>query len=348
MSDSHLSRPLCELAEELAGLISQLCELMIRKWTQSELKKGTPMVEFYRAISPDRLSRLEMPSLRLVAWAEQHKPAKERRQFQERYTSFCKLTMHFGTLVNPSTYLFSGLHVSPPQTSVVLLDDRHLMQAKLAGSHLPETLRAWALEMRQQAAKAQEPTEEAAGDPVETPQSQELQAGATPKPADGGDDRSPDGPKEDEYDDRSPDGPKEDEYDGRSLGGPKEDEYDDRVAWWMGKRIYLGSNTQISRLFWLLANPVGRAHLFSEVQRAVDQMEANTDTGSTPEDVEKSRKRICKAVSKLKAAMREAGLDDHFLIHHASGEYSMIPRYGPYGEKKTRFPTKGSGVPRGR
>ena len=166
MSDSHLSRPLCELAEELAGLISQLCELMIRKWTQSELKKGTPMVEFYRAISPDRLSRLEMPSLRLVAWAEQHKPAKERRQFQERYTSFCKLTMHFGTLVNPSTYLFSGLHVSPPQTSVVLLDDRHLMQAKLAGSHLPETLRAWALEMRQQAAKAQEPTEEAAGDPV--------------------------------------------------------------------------------------------------------------------------------------------------------------------------------------
>jgi hypothetical protein len=47
-------------------------------------------------------------------------------------------------------------------------------------------------------------------------------------------------------------------------------EHDPRVAWCVGKRIYLGDDSQISRLFWLLARTVGRACTLAEVQRAVD------------------------------------------------------------------------------
>jgi len=43
------------------------------------------------------------------------------------------------------------------------------------------------------------------------------------------------------------------------AGGPTEDPHDNRVAWWAGKRIYLGNDTEVSRLFWLLAKPVGAA-----------------------------------------------------------------------------------------
>jgi len=42
-----------------------------------------------------------------------------------------------------------------------------------------------------------------------------------------------------------------------SAGGPEPDPHDARKAIWVGKRIYLGDDTQVSRLFWLLARPVG-------------------------------------------------------------------------------------------
>lgn len=45
----------------------------------------------------------------------------------------------------------------------------------------------------------------------------------------------------------------------------------------MGKRIYLGNDTQVSRLFRLLASPLGRAYPLCEVQRAVDNMETTRD-----------------------------------------------------------------------
>jgi len=117
------------------------------------------------------------------------------------------------------------------------------------------------------------------------------------------------------------------------AAGPMPDEHDERVAWWVGKRIYLGRDTQVSRLFWLLAKPVGRAHSLGAVQRAVDGMETNAGTGSTPKEIEKARKRVRKAISKLRAALREAKLDDHYVIHRGGTqdepEYSLIPRFGP-------------------
>lgn len=119
--------------------------------------------------------------------------------------------------------------------------------------------------------------------------------------------------------------------DGNKYDVPQIDEYDDRVAWWIGKRIYLGRDTQVARLFWLLAKPVGRARTLAEVQRAVEDMETNADAGSTPEEIEKAAKRLRKVVSKLKAAMREAELDDHFVIHRGGSqrepEYSFVPRF---------------------
>jgi hypothetical protein len=53
----------------------------------------------------------------------------------------------------------------------------------------------------------------------------------------------------------------------------RRDEHDVRIAWCVGKPIYLGHDTQVSRLFWLLASPVGRAQPLAKVQRAIDGIE---------------------------------------------------------------------------
>lgn len=114
------------------------------------------------------------------------------------------------------------------------------------------------------------------------------------------------------------------------VGGPTEDPHDNRVAWWVGKRIYLGNDTEVSRLFWLLAKPVGRAANLAQVQRAIDGME--TDRDGRPDDVRKAAQRVRKVISKLRAALREAGLDDHVLIvkdgPRADPQYSMVWRFG--------------------
>jgi len=113
--------------------------------------------------------------------------------------------------------------------------------------------------------------------------------------------------------------------------GPHEDEHDDRYAMWLGKRLYLGRDTQLSRLFWLLAKPLGRARRYDEVQKAVDGMITDETAGSTPEEIQKAARRVRKAVSKLRAQMRDDGFDDHFVIVRDGGnehpEYSMVPRY---------------------
>ena len=113
------------------------------------------------------------------------------------------------------------------------------------------------------------------------------------------------------------------------AGGPTEDPHDTRKAVWAGKRIYLGNDTQVSRLFWLLAKPVGRAATLAEVQRAVDCME--TDRESDPEEVKKAGQRIRKAISELRAALHEAELDAHVVIvkggSRAAPEYTMVWRF---------------------
>lgn len=112
---------------------------------------------------------------------------------------------------------------------------------------------------------------------------------------------------------------------------PQPDRFDDRAVRWIGKRIYLGRDTQVSRLFWLLAKSVGRAHSLGEVQRAVDGMETNANVCSASDEIVKAGKRLRKAFSKLKAALRVAELDDHFVVHRggtqSEPEYSLIRRH---------------------
>jgi hypothetical protein len=112
------------------------------------------------------------------------------------------------------------------------------------------------------------------------------------------------------------------------------DEHDPRIAWCMGKRIYLGDDTQVSRLFWLLASPVGRACTLAEVQRAVDGLETDRDMDPTGEDYKKASQRVRKAISKLRAAIEEGDAADHLLIvrggNQKDPEYMLVLRFGDF------------------
>ena len=110
------------------------------------------------------------------------------------------------------------------------------------------------------------------------------------------------------------------------------DENDPCIAWCIGKRIYLGNDTQISRLFWLLASPVGRARTLAEVQRAVDLQESSREVGTEESEIRKSHQRVRKAISKLRATLVEAEADDHLVIIRGGSqnapEYTMLLRFG--------------------
>ena len=112
----------------------------------------------------------------------------------------------------------------------------------------------------------------------------------------------------------------------------RRDEHDVRIAWCVGRRIYLGHDTQVSRLFWLLASPVGRAHTLAEVQRAIDGIETARDMDETGEEYQKASQRVRKAISKLRAAIEEGGAADHVLIvrggSQSDPEYTMVLRFG--------------------
>lgn len=111
----------------------------------------------------------------------------------------------------------------------------------------------------------------------------------------------------------------------------RRDEHDPRLAWFMGKRIYLGDDTQIGRLFWLLASPIGRARSLGEVQQAVDGFESDADMDATGDEVKKAAQRVRKAFSKLRDALRQAEVDDHILIVRGGTqdfpEYTMLRRF---------------------
>jgi hypothetical protein len=123
------------------------------------------------------------------------------------------------------------------------------------------------------------------------------------------------------------------------AGGPEQDPYDTRCASWIGKRIYLGDDTEVSRLFWLLTRPVGARRKLHEVQRAIDHMETNPDD-SPPEDVRKAGQRVRKVVSKLRAALRDAGLNDNAIILREGGQedpsYTMVWRFSAVPAKRSR------------
>lgn len=114
--------------------------------------------------------------------------------------------------------------------------------------------------------------------------------------------------------------------------GIRRDEHDPRIAWCVGKRIYLGEDSQIGRLFWLLASPVGRARTLAEVQRAMDGFETERDEELSDNGFKQAGQRVRKALSRLRQALREAEVDDHLLIvrggSSAFPEYTMVLRFG--------------------
>lgn len=77
----------------------------------------------------------------------------------------------------------------------------------------------------------------------------------------------------------------------------------------MGKRIYLGDNTQVSRLFGLLASRIGRSQTLAEVQRAVDLPESSLEVGTEEGEIRKSHQRVGKATLQVRAALLEASVD---------------------------------------
>jgi len=125
--------------------------------------------------------------------------------------------------------------------------------------------------------------------------------------------------------------PPVDDADDEQFGGPQEDPYDRRVVNWLGKRLYLGYDTQISRLFWLLAKKLGVPHNLGEVQRAVDGMETDRDEQGE-EAFRKAMQRARKAISKLRDRFREHELDTHVQIIKEGPRdypsYALILRFG--------------------
>ncbi|MBN1341749.1 MAG: hypothetical protein JXQ73_03670 [Phycisphaerae bacterium] len=115
------------------------------------------------------------------------------------------------------------------------------------------------------------------------------------------------------------------------FGLPAEDPYDSRVVNWLGKRLYLGRDTQVSRLFWLLARRPGVPHDLGDVQQAVDGVWMDLGEAGDAE-FRKTMNRIAKALSKLRMHLRENNLDDHVLIVKEGPSdgpsYTMISRFG--------------------
>jgi hypothetical protein len=115
--------------------------------------------------------------------------------------------------------------------------------------------------------------------------------------------------------------------------GPQKDRYDDRIAWWCGKRIYLGRNTQLCKLFWLLSSQLGRARSVEEIIEVIDEkrIEAGRRAWSQPERL-KAEQRVRKVVSRLRSRLGEEEVDAHAVIVREKtphSAYVMIRRFSP-------------------
>jgi hypothetical protein len=89
-----------------------------------------------------------------------------------------------------------------------------------------------------------------------------------------------------------------------------------------GRSLYLGSNTQISRLFELLSQPFGKSRSFAEVQYAVDEMAS--DEHDDVVERKRTQGRVRKAVHELRCRLRTAMLDEFIVIERTDLE--RVPR----------------------
>ena len=118
------------------------------------------------------------------------------------------------------------------------------------------------------------------------------------------------------------------------FGMPYTDPADRRLVRWFRKRLYLGGEkTHAARVFWLLAKRMNRPVPVYELQRATDGFETSAQAGSNPEEIRQANNRIRKVISRLRAALREHGLDQHVAIVRESERdwpcYMMMYRSRP-------------------
>jgi hypothetical protein len=97
-------------------------------------------------------------------------------------------------------------------------------------------------------------------------------------------------------------------------GLPQHDEYDPGVVWWGSKRLYLGKQTQLRRLFHLLADHPGRWHPVSEIQEAVYELRTDASLGLPKREVNRAAQNLRRLISRLKQRIREWGMDDHVVV----------------------------------
>jgi hypothetical protein len=88
------------------------------------------------------------------------------------------------------------------------------------------------------------------------------------------------------------------------------DERDPAVALVNGKRVYLGHDTVISKLFWLLARPLGETQSLGTIQRTIDGFETFRDMADSAQAMQRFRK----ALSRLRGALAEHGADADLAI----------------------------------
>ncbi len=109
---------------------------------------------------------------------------------------------------------------------------------------------------------------------------------------------------------------------GKMPGLPQDDEYQPGVVYWgTGKRIYLGEQTQLRRLFHLLADRPGRWHPVSEIQEFVFEIRSDRSIGVSKSEVRRAEQKLRKLISRLKERMREGRLDEDAIIVPRQFEY---------------------------
>lgn len=101
---------------------------------------------------------------------------------------------------------------------------------------------------------------------------------------------------------------------GTKPGFPQHDEADPNVIRWFGKRLYLQRNTQMRRLFYLLAKHPGYWHPVSEIQECVYKIRTDESLDLPADEVKRANQRLRKLVSRLEKRIAEGDLDNHVII----------------------------------
>jgi hypothetical protein len=89
------------------------------------------------------------------------------------------------------------------------------------------------------------------------------------------------------------------------------------VLWGSSKRIPLGEQTHLRKLFEILAHPPGRWRPVSEIEEFVFGTCCDTSLGVPKADMQKVQQNIRRLISRLKGRMRKHGLDhDAIIVPH--------------------------------